>query len=147
PRVHPPDHGELMTEVLNIPEVRSAPSHRQRRRRIPAGLPWLVPAVTLVAALLATGTPAWDILRYAAYFGLAVLLPGTLVHRALRGTRGNLPEDLGFGGATGLLLMLAGWALAAATGLQVLLPAWPLLIIALFALVPGLRRHWRIADP
>ncbi|WP_433373649.1 hypothetical protein ACQPZX_02320 [Actinoplanes sp. CA-142083] len=136
----------MTTEVLDIPEVRSAHTHRQASRA-PAGLPWLIPAALLVATLLWTGTPAWDILRYAVYFALAVLLPGTLVHRALRGSRGNLPEDLGFGGATGLLLMLAGWALAAATGLQVLLPAWPLLIIALFVAVPKLRRHWRIAEP
>ncbi|MFI5894423.1 hypothetical protein ACIA5D_30410 [Actinoplanes sp. NPDC051513] len=134
-----------MTQVLSTPEVRSAPSPRPSR--IPAGLPWLIPAAVLVVALLATGTPAWDIIRYAAYFGLAVLLPGTLVHRALRGTRGNLPEDLGLGGATGLLLMLADWALAAATGLQILLPAWPVLIVALFVVVPQLRRHWRIAEP
>ncbi|MFC7274234.1 hypothetical protein ACFQS1_09605 [Paractinoplanes rhizophilus] len=135
-----------MIEVLNAPEVRSAPVS-PHRNRIPAGLPWLVPAAVLVVALLATGTPAWDVLRYAAYLALAVLLPGTLVHRALRGTRGNLPEDLGFGGATGLLLMLAGWALAAATGLQILLPAWPVLIVVPFVVAPRLRRHWRIAEP
>jgi hypothetical protein len=116
-------------------------------RRLSAALPWLVPAVVLVVLLLATGTPAWDVLRYAAYFALAVLLPGTLVHRALRGSRGNLPEDLGLGGATGLLLLLGGWALAAATGLQSLLPVWPLLFVAPFLVVPRLRRHWRIAEP
>ena len=137
-----------MTEaVLDItPEVRPAPPERRRYRLAPA-LPWLVPAALLIVLLLATGTPPWDILRYAVYVAVAVLLPGTLVHRALRGSRGNLPEDLGLGGATGLLLLLAGWALAAATGLQALLPAWPLLIIAPFVAVPALRGHWRIADP
>ncbi len=127
------------------PEVGPAPTPA-RRRPAPA-LPWLVPAAVLVALLLTTGTPPWAVLGYAAYFLVAVLLPGTLVHRAVRGSSGNLAEDLGLGGATGLLLTIAGWALAAATGLQALLPAWPLLIIAVFLAVPALRRHWRIADP
>jgi hypothetical protein len=110
-------------------------------------LPWLVPAAVLAALLIATGTPAGDLLLYAGYLTLAVLLPGTLVHRALRGSRGNLPEDLGLGGATGLLLLLAGWALVTATGLQALLVAWPVLIVLPFVAVPRLRRHWRIAEP
>jgi hypothetical protein len=125
----------------------SAVGRSPRARIALAVLPWLLPAVVLLVALLDTGTPARDIGLYAAYFALAVVTPGTLVHRAMRGSRGNLPEDLGLGAATGLLLLLVGWALAAATGLQVLLPAWPLLIIVLFLAVPGLRRHWRIAEP
>jgi hypothetical protein len=128
------------------PEVGPAPTG-SRPSRLASALPWLIPAGVLVAQLLATGTPLSDIARYAIYFALAVLLPGTLAHRALRGSRGNLPEDLGLGGATGLLLLIAGWAPAAATGLQALLPAWPALIVVLFVAVPRLRRHWRIADP
>ena len=128
------------------PEVGPAPTG-SRQSRLAAVVPWLIPAGALVAQSLATGTPAGDLLRYAVYFALAVLLPGTLLHRALRGSRGNLPEDLGLGGATGLLLLIVGWALAAATGLQVLLPAWPVLIVVPFVAVPRLRRHWRIADP
>jgi hypothetical protein len=110
-------------------------------------LPWLLASAVLVVALLRTGTPAVDISRYALYLVFGVALPGTLVHRALRGSRGNLPEDIGFGAATGLLVLLAGWALTAATGLQALLIGWPALVVALFLAVPGLRRHWRIADP
>ena len=125
-----------------------APGSRSPRARIAFSLlPWILPAVALVAALLHTGTPARDIALYSAYFAYAVVLPGTLVHRAVRGSRGNLPEDLGLGAATGLLVLLIGWALAAATGLQALLRGWPLLVIALFLAVPGLRRHWRIGDP
>jgi len=128
------------------PQVGPAPT-RSRPHRYAAALPWLIPAAVVVAQSLATGTPLADIGTYAVYFALAVLLPGTLVHRALRGSRGNLPEDLGLGGAIGLLLLVAGWALAAATGLQTLLPAWPVLIVLPFVAVPRLRRHWRIADP
>ncbi|GAA2619417.1 hypothetical protein [Paractinoplanes durhamensis] len=108
--------------------------------------PWCLPAAALLLGLLLTDVPLLDIVRYAAYFGLAVLLPGTLVHRALRGSRGNLPEDLGLGGATGLLLLLIGWAATAATGLQAFLPAWPAAIVVLFLAVPRLRGHWLIAD-
>ncbi|MCU7729740.1 hypothetical protein ODJ79_38990 [Actinoplanes sp. KI2] len=136
-----------MTEAVLDTPAEVTPTPAARPSRLLSAAPWLIAVVTTVAVLVATGTPPVDILRYAAYFAVAVLLPGTLVHRALRGSRGNLPEDLGLGGATGLVLLLAGWALAAATGLQVLLPGWPLLIIALFLAVPRLRRHWRIADP
>jgi len=125
-----------VTTVLDPAEAATpspAAAGRSSRARIaPAILPWLLPAAALVAGLLDTGTPARDIGLYATYFALAVVLPGTLVHRALRGSRGNLPEDLGLGAATGLLLMLIGWALAAATGLQTLLAGWPVLVIVLF---------------
>ncbi|GIE98375.1 hypothetical protein [Paractinoplanes rishiriensis] len=137
-----------MTTVLDETGVRAAPPDGPARHHPAlAVLPWLAPALPLVAGLLITGTPALDVARYAAYLALGVVLPGTLVHRALRGSRGNLPEDLGLGAATGMLVLLAGWALAAATGLQALLPGWPLLILVLFLAVPGLRRHWRIAEP
>ena len=116
-------------------------------RRLPRALPWLIVAVALVGALHAANTPDKAIALYAGYLCLGVVLPGTLVHRAVRGSRGNLPEDLGYGAATGLLVQLVGWALAAATGLQPILGCWPLLVLAVFGVVPGLRRHWRIAEP
>ena len=106
-------------------------------------LPWLLPAVAMVWVLRDTATPGDEIALYAAYFAFAVMLPGTLVFRALFGSRGNWPEDLGLGGATGLVVMLCGWALGAATGSQHLLPGWPALVVVLFLAVPRLRRHWR----
>ncbi|MEU4238755.1 hypothetical protein [Actinoplanes sp. NPDC026619] len=130
---------------LRLAERVHSPHHdRVLRSRF---APWLLPAVALVVALVLTGVSFVDVVRYAAYFGLAVVLPGTLVHRALRGSRGNLPEDLGLGGATGLLLLLIGWAAAAATGLQAFLPVWPAAIVVLFLAVPRLRRHWLISQP
>jgi hypothetical protein len=122
------------------PVVADAP----RRRLFLSLLPWLAPAVAWTVGLLHTGTPAGDIALYSAYLAVAIVLPGTLVHRALRGSRGNLPEDLGLGAATGLFVLIVGWAICAATRLQVALPAWPLLVIALFVAVPRLRRFWRI---
>jgi hypothetical protein len=99
-----------------------------------------------VAGLLHTGTLARDVAIYAVYLAGGVVLPGTLVYRAFRGSRGNLPEDLGIGAATGLPVQLLGWALAAATGLQSFLIIWPVLVTLPFLAVPRLRRHWRIAD-
>jgi hypothetical protein len=117
---------------------------RVRAPRARAVLPWLVPAAGLLVALHVSDTPDRYIALYTVYYTMAVVVPGTLTFRALRGSRGNLPEDLGLGTATGLLLLLIGWALCAATRLQMLLPGWPLLIIAVFLAVPRLRRCWRI---
>jgi len=117
-----------------------------RRPNWLAALPWIVTAVVLVAVLRWTGTPAEDIAAYAGYW-MFLIVPGTLVHRALRGSRGNLPEDFGYGAATGLVLELIAWAAAAAVGTQSLLRWWPVPVIALFLAVPRLRRHWRTRDP
>jgi hypothetical protein len=115
-----------------------------RRRLLLAIQPWLLPVVALGVAWHFSGTPGPDIVLYALYFAAAIVLPGTLTFRALLGSRGNLPEDLGLGGTTGLLLMLIGWAVCAVSRLPALLPLWPLLVIALFVAVPRLRRHWHI---
>ncbi|GAA4943166.1 hypothetical protein GCM10025331_32340 [Actinoplanes utahensis] len=134
--------------MLNAPEVASAP----KARRPIAGvllrlLPWIFPAAVAFGVLHAFETPDRQIALYAAYFLLAVVVPGTLVFRGLYGSRGNWPEDLGLGAATGLVVLLLGWALGAATGLQDWLPAWPALIAVLFLAVPRLRRHWLISEP
>jgi len=137
-----------MTDVLVRPAPAGVPPASSRRgRALLAVLPWSVPAVAFAAALHATDTPAREIALYAVYLVVGVALPGTLVHRAIRGSRGNLPEDIGLGAATGLLLQLVGWLLAAATGGQAFLRYWPLVIIAVFVAVPRLRRYWRVTDP
>ncbi|WP_027342865.1 hypothetical protein [Hamadaea tsunoensis] len=110
-------------------------------------LPWLIVAAVTVVGLLWSNTPATDIARYAAYWAGCVVLPGTLIFRALRGSRGNLPEDIGFGAITGLVAELPMWALGVGTGQQHWLWAWPIPVVALFAGVPRLRRFWRIEEP
>jgi hypothetical protein len=94
--------------------------------------------------LLQAGTPAADIVRYAAYWCLGVVLPGVLVARATFGTRANWPEDVAIGAVTGLALEIACFAIWSALGLQRQLWLWPLLVAVVFAAAPGLRRHWRI---
>jgi hypothetical protein len=105
--------------------------------------PGALTAVAAVAALTLTHTPVGDIARYAAYLALAVLLPGVLVYRSLRGPARALIDDLAMGAATGFALELAAWALYSAAGLRAWLWTWPALVIAAFALVPRLRTHWR----
>ncbi|MFY1575317.1 hypothetical protein ACN26Z_10580 [Verrucosispora sp. WMMD703] len=112
-------------------------------RRFAALLPWLAVLTVVPVGWWHGGVPVADVGAFVAYWALAVVLPGTLVHRALRGSRGNLPEDFGYGAATGLLLELAAWAVAAATGGQHLLRWWPLPVVVVFLAVPRLRKHWR----
>ncbi|WP_250029025.1 hypothetical protein [Paractinoplanes maris] len=147
-----------MTAVLEAVEAApvarpsAVPTRRRdsllRRARVPlAILPWLFPVVTFVLTQLDTGVSGRDIALYAFYFAVDVVLPGTLVYRALRGSRGNVPEDLGLGAATGMLIMLGSWALSAALDKFVLLPWWPALIVVPFLAVPRLHRYWRVSRP
>ncbi len=134
--------------IMRPSAVPRRPSNVYRRLRAPlAILPWVFPVVALVLTLLDTGVSGRDIALYAFYFAVDVVLPGTLVYRALRGSRGNVPEDLGLGAATGLLIMLGSWALSAALDKFVLLPWWPTLIVVPFLAVPRLHRYWRVSRP
>jgi hypothetical protein len=133
-----------MTALKDVePQVEEPAKPRRTRTRSWAPLPWLVTFAVLVTAWQTGDAPVPDIARYVAYWLFCLVLPGTLVHRALRGSRGNVPEDLGFGAATGLLLELGAWASAAALGQQQLLRWWSVPVVLLFLGAPRLRRHWR----
>ncbi|WP_232828347.1 hypothetical protein [Kribbella monticola] len=110
-------------------------------------LPWLVPVVASVVGLLIIDVPLEAILRYGVYFGACVVLPGVLLMRALWRSTGNWAEDVGLGAAVGIAYQLGGWALFTWLGVQQFLVVWPLLVLLAFALVPGLRQYWRIAEP
>ncbi|MGY0462119.1 hypothetical protein ACW14Y_17950 [Kitasatospora sp. cg17-2] len=106
-------------------------------------LPASAALAVVLAVLIGCGTPVADVARYAGYALWAVLLPGTLVFRALRRRPHTLVEDLALGAVTGLVLELAAWAVTVRLGLQSVAVLWPLAVVLPFALVPGLRRHWR----
>lgn len=110
-------------------------------------VPWLVPVGAGVAGLLAIGVPLAPIVKYAVYFGCCVVLPGILLLRFAWRSTGNWAEDVGLGAAVGMVWQLLGWAIVTALGLQAWLPAWPLLVLAVFVVVPRLRPCWRIAAP
>lgn len=105
-------------------------------------LPLAAGVTCFAGVLVAAGTSPLDLARYAAYVVLAVILPGTLVYRALRRTPHTLVEDLAMGAAVGLVLELPAWALFAALDLRGWLWLWPFAVVAVFAAVPRLRRHW-----
>lgn len=106
-------------------------------------LPGLAGLLAVVAALVASDTPPEDIARYAGYAVWSVLLPGTLVFRALRRRAHSLLEDLVLGAVTGLVLELAAWAVVVGLGLQSVAVLWPLAVVVPFLAAPRLRRHWR----
>lgn len=129
-----------MTDRPDVLEHSEAPP-----RRWQSFLPAVLTVVVLVAVTLVANAPILDLLRYSAYLVIGLLLPGLLVHRALRGRPDDVIADLSLGGAVGVVVGLIGWAIFVSLGIGKLLFIWPLLIIAVFAVVPSLRRHWTTA--
>ena len=114
------------------------------RRRLMQWLPAAAAFAAIVAMLHDTNTPAVDIGRYVAYIGWGLMLPGTLVYRALRSVPHTLVEDLVIGTTIGLVLEIGAWAGFSLVGGQSLLWLWPVFVVVPFLAVPGLRRHWRV---
>ncbi len=134
---------------MTVVSTRSAGSRRAPTATSPDLLRWAPLASVLVVCagiLLAAGTSPLDLVRYVGYAFLAVILPGTLLYRALRRTPHALVEDLAMGTAVGLVLELVAWAVMAPLHLQSWLWLWPLAVIVPFAAVPRLRRHWWVRD-
>lgn len=136
-----------MTALANGEPELSPPAAALHARRVAVRFAPAIAGYAFVAViLLATGTPAVDLARYTGYALLAVLLPGTLVYRSLRRTPHTLVEDLAVGAAVGLVLELAGWAVLTGLGVPGWLRFWPLAVLVPFAVLPRLRRHWRVRD-
>ncbi|WP_433827971.1 hypothetical protein ACQP2E_00795 [Actinoplanes sp. CA-015351] len=137
--------GASAAETVILERVTESDADPVEPQQVAALWRWLPAAVGLVAfvvILLVTGTPVLDVLRYAGYVAYAVVLPGTLVYRLLRRTPHTLVEDLAFGAAVGLAMELVAWAVYSYLDLRSLIWTWPLLVVAVFAAVPRLRRHW-----
>ncbi|MFG2059225.1 hypothetical protein ACGFI9_34930 [Micromonospora sp. NPDC048930] len=124
----------------------ATPSTADPRRRPTLGryAPAVAGYAVAAAVLLVAGTPVAALARWTGYALLAVLLPGTLVFRALRRRPYTLVEDLALGAAVGLVLELAAWAGFTALGVPGWLRLWPLAVLVPFAALPRLRRHWRV---
>lgn len=110
-------------------------------------LPWLLPYLVTLIALLSLDVPLGPIAKYTLYFAVGVALPGILLLRALWRSTGNWAEDFGLGSAVGATYQLAYWAIFTALGWQSWLAVWPALVLVVFAAVPSLRKHWLIAEP
>lgn len=103
-----------------------------------AKLPWVALAAVTVTLPAALGAVPLDVVRYVAYLLYAVVVPGTLLYRAIRPTPRSLLEDLAYGTVVGLLAETAAFVAASLLDVRGLLWVWPLLVIA-----PLARRHLR----
>jgi len=123
---------------------RGIPGGDERHR---VGVEQLLPALAvLVAAVLGLhiGGVGWaDVASFTGYLALGVVLPGTLVWRALGPTLRWRGEEYALGAAVGYAVEAGGRIALSAAGIPSLSPGVPLVVIALFLAVPRLRRHWR----
>lgn len=87
-------------------------------------------ALSLTAwMLLDLGVSAAHLTVYGAYAAFGIVLPGTLIHKALRGSAGSWLSDVALGAAVGLVLELGAWAIASLLDARGALWCWPLLTL------------------
>ncbi|MER6943527.1 hypothetical protein ABT294_05820 [Nonomuraea sp. NPDC000554] len=96
-----------------------------------------------VAVLYGFGGAPGELAAFGGYIGIGVLLPGTLLWRALSRGGGSLPADLAAGLALGYAVEVLVYIPARAAGMPLLVLAWPAATITAFLAVPRLRAHWR----
>ncbi|MEV6964716.1 hypothetical protein AB0M47_06325 [Hamadaea sp. NPDC051192] len=106
---------------------------------VPAGLT----ALFAVLLLKAYGVGLTDLALYSGYILVVVALPGLLLWRALRRKAGPIALDIAAGLALGYPLSVFVYIGFRAIGVPQLAVVPSILVVAAFALVPGLRRHWR----
>ncbi|MBO1765420.1 hypothetical protein [Allobranchiibius sp. GilTou38] len=114
--------------------------HVRRASGVAAGVV-AVAASWVVAALY--GVSSADIARYLLASLWSILLPGALVHRALRGRSRDLLSEVTWAFVVGLVVQLVAWAIFVGLGVGGWLAAYPLIVLAVFAAVPALRVHLR----
>jgi hypothetical protein len=120
--------------VKSIPLVRSG------------ALPVAILALATVLVLGAWDLALRDALLFGGYVAVAIALPGMLWVRLLRGRRASLAEDLSLGLALGYALQIGAYLVARLLDVPQASPAWAVASLALFAIVPSWRRHWRSGD-
>ncbi|OGO54517.1 MAG: hypothetical protein A2Z32_09730, partial [Chloroflexi bacterium RBG_16_69_14] len=106
-------------------------------------LPAVVLALAAAVVLVAYGTPVPQVAIFGVYVTFGIALPGLLWVRLLRGRAAHIAEDLTLGLAVGYCVEIATYVAARAAGLPLLFLLWPILTLAVFAVVPRLRRYWR----
>ncbi|AKU16197.1 hypothetical protein [Luteipulveratus mongoliensis] len=109
--------------------------------RLRGWLPALVAVAGTVIVLAIYGVSVWDTTRFALASLWSVLLPGVLVHRALRSRPAHLLAEVAPAFAVGVAVRLLAWAAYVALGLGDWLATYPLLVLAVFSAVPGLRQR------
>jgi len=114
---------------------------RQRSVGAPA-LVWPALAGACVVVALAAGDPLDTSVIYLGVWLISTLVPGVLMWRALAGSR-TVPQDVGFGAATGIGWLLLAWLVGMMVGQPWLIWLWPVGVITAFTAIPRLRAHWR----
>jgi len=113
------------------------------------GLPGL-PALPMLLVLavgafcLQLGGVGWAaVASFTGYVVVGLVLPGTLLWRALGPAPRWRGEEYALGAALGYALEAAARILLSAAGIPSASPGVPVVVLVLFVAVPGLRRHWR----
>lgn len=88
---------------------------------------------TVLLSLHSVGTPWGTLGRHTAYTVLGLVVPGTLVHKALRGSAGSWLADLTLGMTLGFGLELGAWMVASMLDVRDWLWSWPLLTLVVLA--------------
>lgn len=110
---------------------------------MPRWLPAAALAALTAVVLSRFGVSARDIAVFAAYVALCLVVPGTLLVRALHRGERTLTEELSLGLAAGYAVEVLAYVAARWAGTPLMVLAWPAATYAAFAAVPRLRRHWR----
>ncbi len=136
----PSKHEFMPGEVQHRSSESLASGPRSVGDRLLRWSPAVLVAAVAVISLLRNGVAANDILAFSGYWTLTLLLPGTLIVRAIFRTDRNLVQDLTLGAITGLALEIASLFALRAFGLDDLARFWWLVPLGLFVVVPSLRR-------
>lgn len=100
----------------------------------------------VVVALATAGDRPLTVLTFLAVWLVSTTVPGVLVWRALARPT-SIVQELGFGSVLGIGLLLLAWLPATVVGQPELIWVGPIGVWAVFAAVPGLRRHFRPRRP
>jgi len=107
----------------------------------------LVPVLLVLvvgAFCLQVGGVGWvTIATFTAYLVVGLVVPGTLLWRALGPALRWRGEEYALGAAVGYALEAAARIAVSAAGIPSASPGVPVVVLGLFIAVPRLRRHWR----
>lgn len=104
-------------------------------------LPWVLVVAVGVIALLRNDVAPGEIVRFSAYWSVALVAPGFVVFRSIAG-RSSIEENLIGAAATGLALEIFAWHLLRTLGLDGLVTWWWLPGVVAFVVIPALRSRW-----
>jgi hypothetical protein len=135
-----------MTHTADVTQRVQRPA-RRHLADVSRYVPVLVLAVFIVLSQTRYGVHAPDILRYALYWVVAVVLPGLVVSRSLIGVRATIIEDLAVGAVTGISLEVLSWVIGVTTGLGSIARFWWVAVLVLGGALPALRRRVFVRIP